>query len=239
MAKLLLNLRRLCAVLLAILLLFTAIPVNAQTHIPDPWARPAVDAMTALGVFDESTWYAGAANIYKQPLARSQAVILLMATWDALGGYTPKSSAPAPFTDIAGLNEQARGDITRAYDLGLITGLSETIFNPGGTYDREACAVIAVRMYEKLTGENRPGSTSGYADASQISSWARDSVGRAKGYGLMQGTGTGFAPKNRSRSSRASSSSSTSTRPSLPKPRCSPPTPKTSCSRLTPRRSCA
>ena len=53
------------------------------------------------------------------------------------------------FTDVT----EHKGSIALAYDLGIISGTSETTFHPKGTATREQTASIMVRVYEKLNAK--------------------------------------------------------------------------------------
>ena len=169
----------------------------SEIHKPSEWAADTVKIMKDKGIFREADWTNSnhTQNIYTQPLTRAQAVKLMMATWKSAGGYKPRVNV-TPFSDIIRLPFDLRDDIDMAYNLKLVAGTSNNSFSPDNIYDRETAAVLAVRMFEKLTGRNDSDWSLSFSDRNSISSWAAESVGKVVKYGLMQGTGNGFSPKD-------------------------------------------
>lgn len=68
-------------------------------------------------------------------------------------GYTSLAAAvsdyDSPFDDIS----TNRGFIVIAYDLGIVDGVDEERFNPGGSATREQAAAMLVRVYDLLNEE--------------------------------------------------------------------------------------
>ena len=58
-----------------------------------------------------------------------------------------KSVGENPFDDVT----QNEGYITQAYDFGIITGKSGTVFDPSGSALREESAAMMMRLYERYT----------------------------------------------------------------------------------------
>ena len=67
-------------------------------------------------------------------------------------GYGPiaglSQELDLPFTDVS----TNRGYITMAWDMGLVNGTSETTFSPDRQATREQCAVMLMRLHDKLYG---------------------------------------------------------------------------------------
>ncbi len=85
--------------------------------------------------------------------------------------------------------------ISKAYEIGVVKGLSDTEFGIGRYITREEVAVMADRI-ASLYGKTFIPATEVFADDDNISPWAKDSVYSLKGSGIISGMGDGtFAPK--------------------------------------------
>lgn len=79
--------------------------------------------------------------------------------------------------------------------IGIIFGTGNGKFSPNAVITREEVATILARVY-KLIGEIPEGDGFVYADESDISDWARESVYAMRIVGIMQGVGNDkFSPK--------------------------------------------
>lgn len=100
----------------------------------------------------------------------------------------------APFVDTSMM------EIKAAYTLGIVSGISDTEFNPYGSITRQEAAAMLERTAKLLglTARN----TVQFSDEGKIASWAKDSVAfvsgltdPVSGYPVMGGMGDGtFAP---------------------------------------------
>ena len=85
--------------------------------------------------------------------------------------------------------------IATANKMGLVTGMSETVFAPSGTITREDMAVIAHRAM-KLCGIEDGAYVSEFYDAAEIAGYAVPAVNQLAGRGIISGMGNNtFAPK--------------------------------------------
>lgn len=107
-------------------------------------------------------------------------------------GLTDAASS-VPFDDVAAGEWYAK-EVAIAYKAGLVSGVSETGFDPNAKITREQMALLLVRAYEykngviAATGQEQ----AGLADGSSLSSWAVEGVGEAIAAGLLQGKGNGI-----------------------------------------------
>lgn len=100
-----------------------------------------------------------------------------------------------PFEDI--LESPDALAILRCNSVGLMRGVSETEFAPDAPVTREMAAVVLMNLQSYLDDEDPRGPEyTDYPDASAISAWARPSVAAATEAGLLQGTDTGFCPRD-------------------------------------------
>ncbi len=99
---------------------------------------------------------------------------------------TGKAIDPAPadtFTDTA--DETIR----KAYAAGIVQGVGNGKFSPGGLLTREQLATMLWRAMEKVGVGMHYGSLPDYADADQISDWAEFAINNLIHHGIMAGTG--------------------------------------------------
>lgn len=122
----------------------TATESDCAADIADSWARGAINTAAENGVLD-----AGGAFRPKDAITRSEMAVMLVR---ALGlGELAKADADAalPFTDVV----EFRGYIAVAYEIGMTTGMTDTMFEPDGTATREQAAAMLVRVYEKYNAQ--------------------------------------------------------------------------------------
>lgn len=74
-----------------------------------------------------------------------------------------------PFTDTSA------SDVILAYNIGIVTGKGEKLFDPEGSITRQEAAVMLERI-AKLTGKKSFETSIAFKDKAQIASWARYSV---------------------------------------------------------------
>ena len=65
---------------------------------------------------------------------------------------SPESTAEVPFTDIGTLNASFRKAIAWAYENNVVSGTTETTFNPGGTISRQQALTILYRLDGQRSG---------------------------------------------------------------------------------------
>ncbi len=150
------------------------------------WAKVAVEGLAAKGYVSGR----GDGNFYpNDKMTREEFVKLIVVAFDA---YDAK--AEASFADVAG-DRWSYQYIASANRLGLVTGVSETEFNPAGTVTREDMAVIMHRLF-KLMGLNTKNVAESFTDADTIAPYAKEAVGVLAGEKVINGMGDGtFAPK--------------------------------------------
>ncbi|AIQ43223.1 MULTISPECIES: S-layer homology domain-containing protein [unclassified Paenibacillus] len=155
------------------------------------WARTVIARMAAKHVIE------GVDDAKFEPqkaLTRAEFAAMLVRSL----GITRASgsSAAVRFADVPQESWYAEA-VETAAQAGLISGRSDSRYEPEGTVTRQEMAVMLVRAYEYKAGYQLSGQAgSGFADADQISAWAKDSVAAAGAAGLLQGRGDGqFSPQ--------------------------------------------
>ncbi len=147
------------------------IPVVAAGHLH----QAAVDFVVSEGL-----WTAGGDFVPDEPATRAQTASVIARFLSDL-----RPPYAVNFSDVDDSNHYA-GDITLASNLGLISG-SDGIFRPNDAITREEFAVMLVRAYEiageKINDVNYL--TELIRDYESISDWAKSSVTKALGNGIM------------------------------------------------------
>ena len=103
---------------------------------------------------------------------------------------TPDAGDAAPFTDLT--QDWYKNAVTWAFNKGVVTGVSDTAFNPEGNILREQMAAILVRYAD---GDSEGEMVPSYSDAASISDYAKHAVARATEMKMMQGSDNTFRPQ--------------------------------------------
>lgn len=116
------------------------------TDVPaDAWYAGAVEAAVRNGAV------INARGEFRpnDPITREELAVMLVRAlgYNDIAGLA--QDLPMPFTDVT----TSPGYITMAYDLGLVNGTTSATFAPNNTATREQVAVILMRLYDKLNGE--------------------------------------------------------------------------------------
>ncbi|MEC0245547.1 family 10 glycosylhydrolase [Paenibacillus chitinolyticus] len=101
-----------------------------------------------------------------------------------------------PFSDVKAGDWFAE-EVAAAFDAGIVTGMTDTLFEPGGAVTREQMAAMLIRAYEAKHGKLSAESPSvSFTDAGSIREWAKGDVAKASAAGLLNGReGNLFAPQ--------------------------------------------
>ena len=151
------------------------------------WATEAVESLQNKGILN------GVGDGRFEPgraITREEFVKLIC---EAFG--FGKSTGNVPFTDVVS-NGWYAPYISKAYELGIINGISESTFGVGAVLTREDMAVITCRAIE-YAGVTLNYTANDFADTNMISDYALNSVSALANAGVVKGVGDGrFMPKN-------------------------------------------
>ncbi|RIX49243.1 metallophosphoesterase [Paenibacillus nanensis] len=108
----------------------------------------------------------------------------------ALGFLELKAESSA-FTDVEA-DQYYAAYVQKAYELGLVSGYEDDSFRPEKTISREEAAVILMRLYDYLSGDNgrTAASDKSFSDIAEASDWARGAIEDAYELGLVGGKGS-------------------------------------------------
>ncbi|NOU65699.1 family 10 glycosylhydrolase [Paenibacillus sp. LMG 31461] len=162
------------------------------------WAYTAVDDLSRKlivnGVDDQSFGP-------ERSVTRAEFTALLVR---ALG---MKEATATPYQDVQS-SDWFASEVAIAHKLGIVTGMTDTIFDPNGTVSREQMATMLVRAYlinhphvKELSGDSK------FSDFMSVQEWAKPFVNQAAQLGLVTGREMNvFAPSailNRAESAQA------------------------------------
>lgn len=116
----------------------------------DKWYYAEIETALANGAVEKTAEF-----LPDTPITREEmAVMFVRALGLADAAQTAEKALSAgsmslPFTDVI----KSKGFIAVAYDIGMINGITETIFGPDNTAKREEAAAMLTRVYEKYYGD--------------------------------------------------------------------------------------
>ncbi|MGI6577194.1 MAG: S-layer homology domain-containing protein [Eubacteriales bacterium] len=153
------------------------------------WATPELQRAAEAGLIPESL---KGADMTK-PITREEFAEVVLLMYQKASGITDtKPYTPNPFTDTQ--NPQ----ILKAYQLGIVKGMSTTTFEPKRLINREQVAAMLVRAI-KLIAPDADYSTAGaptFTDQADISGWALEDCLYIAKLGIIKGDNDGrFMPR--------------------------------------------
>lgn len=181
------SLKRMLSLLLILSLLFSSplFVMALPSDTPSEWAQAEVDAARSKNlVLDEAN------GNFQANITRRLFCALVVNMVENVLGDPVAVTITNPFQDTS---EEA---IIKAYQLGVVNGISATEFAPDAQITREQIAVMMMRGARKIDEIKRStyayvptASTVSFADQSQISAWALQDVQAASVLGIMKGVG--------------------------------------------------
>ena len=163
------------------ILAMTAAP--AVSAGPSGWAQENVTRAIGLGLVPASFQ-----SNYQQPTTRAEFAALAVTLYETVTGSV--IAGRLTFSDTNDLSVQ------KAAFIGVVQGVGNNRFNPGGTLNRQEAATMLSRLAEAV-GSPLPNSqfSAAFSDMGGVAPWARVAVGQVQEAGIMQGTGNNmFSP---------------------------------------------
>lgn len=174
----------------AAFMIFSAGAVSA--YEASDWAAEELSAAEAAGVITERLLEAD----LKEDITREEFAELSVRAYELLSTTKAEQTGENPFSDTE------NAEVLKAYELGIIKGVSSDCFAPERNLVREEAAVMLSRVYQRImtsdaAAELSHTSESEFADDAEISDWARTAVYFMADNGIIKGVGENkFAPKN-------------------------------------------
>ena len=188
----------------------TATPNPPSTpSLNNPMSQWAVEEMKRaheLGLIPDSLLNP---NIdFRRPITRAEFAGVAVKTLENMTGRPVMPAVNNPFTDTGGLSATSRTDVLKAYNAGIMVGVSGNRFDPQTALNREQCATALTRVFKCASMPGWTYATDAnftlsytrpptFADDRDISGWARDSVYFMAANNIIRGVGDNrFAPRN-------------------------------------------
>lgn len=156
--------------------------VAAEGDLPSSWAAGQLSQAAVAGIVPDSF-----ESRYTQAATRAEFCALAVRLYEKVTGET--ITQRATFSDTTDFNVQ------KMAGLGVVNGVGNGNFDPGGTLTREQAATILARLAEAM-GHPLPQAAPSFSDSAAISSWAAAGVGQVQAAGIMAGDGSAFTPQS-------------------------------------------
>ena len=159
------------------------------SDVDHSWAQDEINELLGKGVIDEATTFSPKTAVNRDDFT----------TWLARAYGLQKEDLTVPFLDVSNYDVHYT-EISTAYNQGIISGKSDTSFDPLGNITREEIATIvsnALTILESKTYSSESESNiEKYLDYDDISSWAKRTVALVDELGIMRGDDVTFRPKD-------------------------------------------
>ena len=104
-------------------------------------------------------------------------------------------AAETGFTDLGGVEEEARSAVARLFGLGITRGTSDTEFSPTRPVNRRQMALFLTRLLSAAGVEPASGFVPGYDDTANLDAESHTAVAQMQVHDVMRGmSATEFAP---------------------------------------------
>jgi hypothetical protein len=160
-------------------------PPARAADVPSDWAQAEIDAARAKGLI-----LTPADRNYQANISRVLFCMQIINMVETTLGAPVTLTVTNPFGDISSAY------VTKAYQLGIVTGRSPTVFDPNAYITRQEIAAMMMRSARALDllGGKAYAAVAGtesivFADQADIDGWALDDVRAANGLDLMRGVG--------------------------------------------------
>ena len=142
------------------------------------WAREAVEALAEKGVVSGKSENEFAPN---DPVTREEFLAMAMRAFGLM-----VDSAACEFSDVPE-NAWYYKAVASAYKRGITSGVSESVFGAGAKITRQDMCTIACKAADAAGINIGSESALNFADNDMIAEYAKESVGRMSGSGIVKG----------------------------------------------------
>lgn len=157
-----------------------------ESQLDRHWAFPAIQAVREAGIL---TGNPAGEFLPNFPLTRGMFVTAL----GRLAGAASEMEPDPVFSDVPA-GHYAAEYVGWARDNGLMSGVSDTRFEPDRTITRQELAAVLARYARYAGAETAQAFPVSYADQDRIAPWAAEDVAFCSALGLLNGSGGKFLP---------------------------------------------
>lgn len=156
--------------------------------VESSWAKAEINELLGKGIIDEEETFNPEDAVTREEFT----------VWVTRAYGLTNEEAAAPFEDID-LASGHYDEIASAYDKGIISGNSETTFNPDGNITKEQMMVILsnamVAYDDKKLNEDLTAQITDYRDGTEVADWATDEVALMIELGIITVGERGIGPQ--------------------------------------------
>ena len=156
-------------------------PVEIDLEGVETWAQEHVKAVVEKGLFDVPE--AGF-----QPTVAMNRGDLVLALYRLANKPEVAEDVENPFTDIADLSDEAKAAVTWAFSQKIVSGETETTFNPNGSIERQGIAKVLFVFAGDKAKEVEEDKLAAFSDKDQVAEWAVPCLNWLVSTGLMNGS---------------------------------------------------
>ncbi len=179
---------RIVSLLLALTVVFSLIPQVSAYGESSNWAKDELDEMMSQNLLPP---YFQELDSLKDDVTRLEMCIIAVHVFETYIGDEISVENPTPFTDSDDII------LAKAYAMGLVNGYEDGTFRPDRLLSRQEFFVF-VEQFLYAAGwtpsEEHFADLSRFADADQLSSWARDAASLVVGIQVVEGNEVGLSP---------------------------------------------
>lgn len=146
-----------------------------------PWAKESIFRLKEKGIVcgkNETSFYPD------DKVTREEFLKMLLLAFN----IAPASDGVTNFADIAA-DSWCAPYVAKAFELGIVSGVSETMFGAGQQITRQDMAVLCYRMLTKLNKKLSTNGTQKFSDAEKIADYALEAVDAMQSTGVIKGMG--------------------------------------------------
>ena len=172
--------KKLLSLTLVILMLFSTVSINVlASTTPSDWAVNEVNNAKNAGIITSAV-----TKNYQKDITREEFCELVVKLYEKLTNKSAKAG-----TDI--FTDTDNQEILKAYNLGIVKGVSSNQFAPYNNITRQEICVMLVRCIDVAieNADINDFNNNSFADNNKIADWAIDYVNYAYDNGIMKGVG--------------------------------------------------
>jgi hypothetical protein len=154
---------------------------GSSSSAASAWAVPEIEQAKAYGLTTDEIL-----SDFQKNITRSEFCEISVLLYEKLTGRTALPVSPNPFTDTS------HTEILKAYNLGIVKGVSADRFAPDQpTTRQEICVMLTRALKAAIPAINTEvANPAAFADENKIAAWAIDAVRFMNSKGIMKGVGS-------------------------------------------------
>lgn len=169
--------KRLIGIILIIVLLIPNLAF-AEEDVPSSWAEDAVNELKGLNQFRSEAF-----KNYKSDITRGEFIYFAVRMYEVLTGEEIQVDESIMFTDTTDIFA------IKGATVGITKGIGNNQFGYDNLLTREQLATLMINVTSLLEIEMTIASNETFDDDNEISSWAKDSIYKARSNNIISGVG--------------------------------------------------